>query len=115
MFIVYAFFSSVGFLFSSFFERKTIDKFDSQDGYVYLIEEERESGGFDSRICVAVKQHERVIPSILFYRKHFSAERQYLDGTEFLDDEMWKCSEGSGLGKRSIEQIRQRFRAKSSN
>ena len=117
IFIVYAFFGWVIWSLTSSDKRQTIDKFDGQDGYVYLAKEEFITPGFgvDFPYCLSFQQYQRIAPGVLVYRKSFAPKETKLD--KYLSSQYGarKCSDSSSMLENSIGQMRQRFPPKSSN
>jgi amino acid transporter len=116
IFIVSAFFCFLNLLVAPEYIRQAIDKFDGQDGYVYLAQEFFGPGlGVDYPYCLSFRQYQRIAPGVLVYRKSFAPKINKLDKYLSSYYGAGKCSDSRDMVKESIEQIRQRFRAKSSN
>jgi hypothetical protein len=114
IFIIYVFFCWIGLIALSLAETKTIDKFDAQDGYVYLLKDRFIPGFSDSETCVSVRQYQRILPGILNHRTSFAPQKTKRDIPSSYSDEVWKCSTNYNYGSKAwIEQIRQRFPDKS--
>jgi hypothetical protein len=116
MFIVYAFFFWLNLLVAPEYVRQAIDKFDGQDGYVYLAQEFFSPGlGVDYPYCLSFRQYQRIAPGVLVYRKSFAPKINKLD--KYLSSHYGarKCSDSRDMVKNSIGQMRQRFPPKSSN
>ncbi|HAA27092.1 MAG TPA: hypothetical protein DCE56_04665 [Cyanobacteria bacterium UBA8553] len=55
--------------------------------------------------CASVKQYKATLLDILAFPKKLDDKN--LKNGEFLKDGMWKCTENSGIGARSIGEIKQ--------
>ncbi len=117
MFIVYAFCCLIVAFGLSLESRRTIDKFDAQDGSVYLLKWISITTSFsDSESCVSIRKYQRIFPGTLVHRKSFAPEKTNLDrALTSRSDAAWQCYVGDLMVEDEIGQMRQRFPPRSSN
>jgi hypothetical protein len=84
-------------------DRKIVAKFDSEDGFVYVVREEI-AYGFHSDLCRNITQHRRVLPGLLIHRKTFDQD---------IDSKGWLgCGVGSADYGGTLSSIKLYFRVK---